>query len=281
MRILDFFPFTILLIIIIVVALAVVARRRRDDEETEDPGIGTVRRLYFYIVSFVALMMAANGVLLLVEYVLESAADSVTVISASQDRLALGLPLVLIGLALWFFHWRWVQRAVREMPVERRSLIRKFYLYLVMGVAIAYLVGGAYVILQWAFRAEDFNGFPWGAVIAFGGVWAFHWRLESAEGQATSETRGLRRLYLYLVSLVTLSLLAIGVGRALHIVLLQAYDALVSTPIIVPSQGGLWKPAMKDMLALAIAGGAAWGAHWFYFARRDAGSELRQVYLYV
>ncbi len=278
---LPYVPFFVLLIVIVAVALAVVAWRRRDTPVVEDPGIGTVRRLYFYTVSFVSLMMAANGVALLIEYVLEAAADNVIVVSPSQERLAAGLPLVIVGLALWLLHWRWVQRSVRELPVERRSVIRKFYMYLALGVAVAFLVGSSIEIIQWGLRTEEFNGFPWGAVVAFGAVWAYHWRLESVEGQATIETRGLRRLYLYLVSLVTLAMLAVGAGRVVHIVLLEGYDALVSTPVVVPAQGGLWRPALRDMLALAIAGGAAWAVHWFYFARRDFRSVLRQVYLYV
>ena len=60
-----------LLILIAIIGLIIygiiVWRRRASASESApdpnaDPGIGTVRRLYFYIVSFVALMMTATGV---------------------------------------------------------------------------------------------------------------------------------------------------------------------------------------------------------------------------
>ena len=65
--------FSILPIILLVVAIyGIVAWRRRRIVEEADPGIGTVRRLYFYIVSFVALMMASNGVVLIIRFLLDS-----------------------------------------------------------------------------------------------------------------------------------------------------------------------------------------------------------------
>ena len=70
--------FFILVVLTIILALGgmmygilALTRRTRGLGET-DPGIGTVRRLYFYIVSVVALMMAANGVVLIAGFVLDS-----------------------------------------------------------------------------------------------------------------------------------------------------------------------------------------------------------------
>ena len=255
-------------------------RRRSDLPQAVDPGIGTVRRLYFYSVSFVALMMGANGLTQIVQYLLESQFGG-EVLHQSQTRLAVGASLTIVGLPLWGLHWRLVQRYVRDLPVERRSLVRKFHVYLVLGVAIGFVVAGYVDILQWAFRAGDFSGFPWGAVVVWSGVWAFHWRLESSEGQPTSETQSVRRLYLYIASLVTLAMLAVGAGRAVHIVLLEGYESLFSVPVVLPGETGLWRPVMRSALAMALVGGATWAVHWLYAARADSGSVLRWVYLYV
>ena len=83
-----------------------------DPFEQVDPGIGTARRVYFYVVSFVALMMAANGVVQIVQYLLESLFGS-DVLSPSQTRLAVGASLAIVGLPLWLVHWRIVQWHVR------------------------------------------------------------------------------------------------------------------------------------------------------------------------
>ena len=277
-------PFLFIVIVVTVVVIlanAISARGRRSDPlEVTDPGIGTVRRLYFYTISFVALMMAANGVVQIAQYLLDAiiVAD---VVSESTTRLAVGISLLVVGLPLWAFHWRRVQRYVRELPVEKRSLVRKLYLYLVLGVAIGVAVAAGVELLQWAFRSESFSGYPWAALVVWSGVWAFHWLLESAEGQSTSTARALRRIYLYLVSAATLVMAAVGIGHVIYPILLEGYGALVSEAVLLPSETGLWRPSMRDMVALVVVGGVVWGVHWIRFAARDHGSFLRQVYLYI
>ena len=54
----NFIP---LLVIVGIIAAIVAAVRRRGGGEVEEPGIGTLRRLYYYGLSFVALMVAATG----------------------------------------------------------------------------------------------------------------------------------------------------------------------------------------------------------------------------
>ena len=69
----DALPFLIPVIVLVLIAVAVsyaiVHLKRLDNRLHEiDPGIGTVRRLYFYIVSFAALLMAANGLVQIIRY---------------------------------------------------------------------------------------------------------------------------------------------------------------------------------------------------------------------
>ena len=278
---LAFVLFLIFLIIVIgLVVFAIVAWTRRDRVPEPDPGIGTVRRLYFYVVAFVALMMAANGLVQIISFVLDDLFGG-DVISASRTGLAIGASLTIVGLPLWAVHWMLVQRYVREMPVEQRSLIRKLYAYAVLAVAITFIIVSVIVLLDWAFGSRSFIGFPWGALMVWGVVWAFHWRLERTEGQPTAETLAIRRLYLYGVSLATLVMTVVGLGQIINIILLEGYDALFSVSVLVPTGSGLWRPAMRTAIGLSMVGSVAWGAHWLYFARQDLGSILRQVYLYV
>ena len=282
MPIFEFVPFLIIPIILLaaVVAAVYVISARRQRGIGGDPGIGTVRRLYFYAVAFVALMMAANGVVQIVRYILESLFGG-QVVHASQTQLAVGLALTIVGLPLWLAHWVIVQRHVRSLPVERGSVLRKLYVYVVLGVALGLVMFSSVKILQWIFGTGDFSGYHLGALAVWSGVWAFYWRIEGAEGQPSVETLGIRRFYIYGASLVALSMLAAGLGQAVGVLLREGYDSLASQPVLLPSESGLWRPFVRTVISLAIVGGGAWAAHWLYFARNDFGSVLRQIYLYI
>ena len=269
-----------LAVIAAVVYAVIYSRRRRGGLEVVDPGIGTIRRLYFYGVSFVALMMAANGVVLILQFVLEGAFGPEAV-SASRLRLAVGASLAIVGLPLWAVHWLIVQRYVRRLPVETASLLRKMHVYLVLGVGLAFVMATTTNSLRWVFGERSFSGYSLATIVIWSGVWAFYWRLERSEGQPSADTLGIRRLYLYIASLAALIMAALGLGRVIHIILAEGYDSLVSLPVLFHSGSGLWGSSMKSALAPGLVGSLAWVSHWLYFARRDFGSILRQVYLYI
>ena len=271
------------LAIIGLIVYGIIVWRRRASAHSQEaetaPGIGTLRRLYFYVVAFVSLMMTATGIVLLIQFILDSIVGG-DVISDSTTRLAAGVSLLIVGAPLWYFHWRFIQRAVVEHPVETRSFIRKLYTYIILAVAGSILIYTALDFLNWIFRTEDFSGYNPAALVVWGVVWAFHWLLEEREGQSTPETRVIRRLYIYVASLVGLIMLSLGVGRVLYFILLEGYSALASTPLL-GSDSGLFRPALREMLSVAIVGALIWSFHWLYVARRDFESVLRQVYLYI
>ena len=273
------FPlFSLVLFGAVVYALSTLARRGRG-LEVADPGIGTVRRLYFYLVSFVALMMAANGVTLVGAFILQSVFGPDT-LARSTVQLASGISLAVVGLPLWAFHWRLIGRQVRTLPVETRSVLRKMYMYLVMGVSAALAVGGSIGALEWVFGVERFRGWSWAAIVVFAGVWVFHWRVESKEGQPTPETLGVRRLYMYVTAAVMLVMTSLGAALLVHAILLQAYEAVTSAKVLQPWESGLWRGPVREALAMTIVAGTVWAGHWLYLARGDIGSTLRKLYAY-
>lgn len=264
--------------IVAAIGYAIVSlTRRRPDFVEVDPGIGTIRRLYFYVVSFVALMMAANGLVVLGSLVLEGLFGDAPLSSAATP-LALGLSLLVVGLPLWAFHWRLVTRYVRELPVETRSVVRKGHLYIVLGVALIVGVKAAIDLLQWVLGRDSFSGFSWAAVVVWGAVWAFHWRIESAEGQSSGETVAVRRLYLYFAAAGLLIVSVVGVGQIIHAVLRAGYDGLMSTPVL--ARRGILS-AMWESLPIVVVAAPLWAAHWLLFAKRDYASTLRQLYVYL
>jgi hypothetical protein len=271
------------LVIIAGIVAAVVAWRRREGLEGEaqaDRGIGTVRRLYFYIGTFVYMLVAAVGVVLVADYVLDEAFGP-AVLSRGTNQVAVGVVLALIWAPVWAWHRLQVQRFVEEEPTERRSILRKLYVYLTLGVTAALAAHASVELLRWFLGATSFNGYPLAAVLVWSGLWAFHWTAESSEDQATDETRTVRRLYLYVTSGYSLAMLAVGLNFALYLVLREAYDGLLSVPVLTRGDEALWGEAMKNSLAVSLVGAGLWAWHWLYAARLDVGSDLRQLYSYV
>ena len=268
--------FPIVLIGSIAALIVFFVRRGRSDSLDSDPGIGTIRRLYFYLVSFVALMMAANGVVQIAAYVLDTVTED-GVVSPSRTPLAIGLSLVIVGLPLWLLHWMAVQRQVKRLPVETKSIARKVYLLAVMGVAVGMAAANTVDILQWVLGVNSFRGDSLADLVVWSAVWIFHWGIDNEEGHPSVETRAVRRFYLYGVSLSALSLLVVGLGQAAHIVLQEGYDALVSSPVVRFGNDGLWRDSMRTSLALAAVGAVVWAGHWMRLAAGDASSGARML----
>ena len=283
MRFLYMLQLLIPLAVIGGIVAAIVAWRRREGLEAEaeaDRGIGTVKRLYFYAATFAYMIVAGVGIVLVGRYVLDELFGP-QVLSRETGQLALGVALALIWTPIWVWHRLRVQRFVQEEPAERRSILRKLYVYLTLGVAAALAAQACVELLRWIFGARSFGGYPVAAVVVWSGLWAFHWIDERGEGQPTDETRTVRRIYLYFTSAYGLTMLAVGVSFAIYLVLREAYEGLFSVPLLLRGEEGLWGDVMKNALAAALVGAGLWAYHWLYVARLDTESAIRQFYLYV
>ena len=257
---------------------AVKLSQRRRGPSAPDPGIGTARRLYLYGVTLAALVTSALGLVFVATFVVESIFVGGEV-AASTTGQAVGLSMTLVGLPLWWLHWRLIEKHVARLPVETRSVVRKLYVYVVLAVGVGFVAEGAVSALSFVARVEEFDGRPWAAMIVWGGVWAFHWRREASEGQPTAETLALRRIYIYGVAGSALVTAAAGLGWAAHLVLREAYDALALPP--AAAFAGVADEQVRRALILLLVGGVVWVGHWLYFARDDEDSVLRQAYLFV
>jgi len=136
-------------------------------------------------------------------------------------------------------------------------------------------------ILRWLFDARSFGGYPLAAFVVWGGLWAFTWFAETAEGQPTDETKTVRRLYLYSTAAYSLTMLAAGGTMVIYVVFREAYEGIVDLPVLLRADEGLWGDATKTALAVAVVGAVLWSSHWLRFARDDAASDVRQFYLYT
>ena len=272
------------LLILGVIIAAVVWFVRRRIEPGVDPGIGTLERLYFYGLSFVAMMVAASGAALLVDYGADRAADKIltrVIFSQGETQLALGLSMFLVGIPIWLVHWKLAQRAVVTVPWESQALARRIYVYLVLTVSAALVAIGLVSLLRVWLGADTFNGVNLGLPLVWGSLWVYHWQLMDSETDTGHIVDPIRRLYVYVTSWYGLGMLAAGAGIVLGRVLLQAYDSLFATVLLVSPSSGIWNDLTASGLAVALVGGLFWWWHWHRVARGDAGSGLRQVYLHL
>ena len=264
------------------IAYLVFAWIRRGRTAEMHAGIGVPRRFYFYSISFIALMMLASGILVTFSTLLDALAGDRVVLRSETTKLASGLALVIVGLPLWGFHWGFVQRTASTLPVERRTILRALYLYVTLGVALGFLAFNGVRLIEFALRVEEFSGLDLAGLIVWGIIWAYHWRIASSSGpESTLETRGIRRLYLYVASALGIAMLATGAGGFLYLVLREGYSATFADLVLDPTPTGLASDALRPFAALALVGGAVWWSHWLRFAGPDRGSVLRWIYLFV
>ncbi len=87
----------------------------------------TIRRLYFYAVAFISLEVVLWGLIDLLRSIFNA-----SIIGGSATRLAGSLALILVGLPVFWLHWRVARNdAHREMD-EHASGLRAFFLYAVL-----------------------------------------------------------------------------------------------------------------------------------------------------
>ena len=241
--------------------------------------MNTMKRLYVYGVSFVALVVTANGTSLLIRYVLDLVSDR-RIAGGANEQLSLGVAMIVIGGPLWAVHWTMARRQVDREPQEAAAVLRKLYLYGVMFVAALVTFGSVVALLRWVFGGDTFDPRWIGQIVAWGTVWAYHWQVERHEGLPSAGGLTLRRWYGYITSLYGLGVMAAGIAGLLAVLLGGIYDALADVPFVI-SGAGVSAVSLRDPLAAVIVGGAWWAFHWLYFSRGDVESTLRQVYLYI
>ena len=264
------------------IAYLIFAWIRRGRTNEMRVGIGTPRRFYFYWISFVALMMLASGVMITFSTLLDELFGGLVMSRSATTKLATGLALVIVGAPLWGLHWRFVQRTVSTLPVERRTILRTLYLYATLGVALGFITFSGVRLIEFALRVREFSGLDPSSLVVWGLIWAYHWNIVTSGGpESTLETRGIRRLYLYLASTLGVAMLATGAGWLVYLVLQEGYSSTFANLVLDPTPTGLASDALRPFAALALVGGAVWWSHWLKFAGPDRGSVLRWIYLFV
>ncbi|MDE2836204.1 MAG: DUF5671 domain-containing protein [Chloroflexota bacterium] len=253
-------------------AAGIVALALRSRGGGGDPGIGTTRRIFLYGLAFAALITAASGLALLTGALLTAVSGDV-IAGEGTSALAFGIAAGGVGFAVWAVLWRAAQRSVERHPAEAGALGRKAYVYLVLGAAAITVAFSLTLFIGDLLDARHSPGLGDLAVpLVWAGVWAFHWRIESAEGQRSEAAATARRIYVYTLSIYGLILLAAGTAILGGSLLNAGYHTAFN--------GDNSPDGLPEAWSFFIVGMALWGTHWLWLARGDA-SGIRQAVLYV
>ena len=269
------FDFLIIPIVAMVLILggaaSIIALALRSRTAGADPGIGTTRRIFLYGLAFAALITAASGLALLTGALLTALSGDV-IAGEGASALAFGIAAGGVGFAVWALLWRTAQHSVERHPAEAGALGRKVYVYLALGASAITVAFSLTLLITDALDGRPAGLGEYAIPLVWVGVWAFHWRIESAEGQPSPAAATVRRIYVYTLS--TYGLILVAAGTAI------LGGALLNAGYQTAFNGGNEPDGLPEAWSFAIVGAALWGTHWLWFARGDA-SGIRQTVLYV
>ena len=203
------------------------------------------------------------------------------------------VPAILAGIALWLGTWLALQRGILSAPdreIERRSVIRKLAIYLIVLVsAVTVLVSATFalstvgrvmlgdpVVQRFTSMWHELSSTVPFAIV-FGAVWIFHRRVVESEAARESEiarAATIRRVYIYLISAIGLAMAAIGAAGAIGVLGSQVLGLNTHS-----------HDETATYAALVMVGGAVWAFHWRTAVARlddDERTSLpRRAYLYL
>jgi hypothetical protein len=271
--------------------------------------LATIRRLYFYLIAFISLIVgltSLHGLLTMLFEVWLSAEALSTVNDAAFIRNAVARDggLLLVATPIFLIHWAYVQgiaRSQRPNSVEERSsTLRKLFLYAAAGFTLAVaaarlatlLIESGLAILGGELSALIWPG-GWLALIVSGLIhlafllyFVRQLVLDGDLGQELRWAGTLRRIFQTIVGLVGLAMLLSGASNALEQGLRFVFEGMVETAILQTTTGW-WIRGLSDGVAWILVGALLWRINWLFWdgliAAHDveARTALRRFYLYA
>lgn len=251
---------------------------------------GTFRRLYFFLIAFAALNVAAAGAVNLLTTLLRPVVEPAAVLGDARffrDQVAFGAAQVIVALPIWVGHWLATQRAATRDTEEARSLLRVFFLYGIMAAA------GLFGLFQSVFLLRSVLSYPVGLgspatllaitrslgwLAIYGVIWAYH-RPIAVALDLTPRGRTIWRWYVYVLAGFGLGTLIHGVYWLLHEEI--NYVLSVNQTLLLGSHQAVLARNMVSYAPYALVGGLWWMLFWRRSAGADAKGRLRQLYIFL
>jgi hypothetical protein len=272
--------------------------------------LATIRRLYFYLIAFISLvvgLVAFHSLWLMLFDIWFAGAALSTANSADFIRNAVARDggLLLVATPIFVIHWAYVQSIARkdgaESEEERRSALRKLFLYAASGVTL-----GIAAVRTGTLLVESVNlllgGVPSPELI-WPGEWlalipstlvhlvflAYFTRQLAQDGDLGHEVGlagTLRRLFQTITGLVGLWLFLNGAATILQIGLRLILESLVDTAIL-QTANNWWLRGASEGVAFLLIGALLWWPNWqrwdalIALNTEEARTALRRFYLYA
>src|SRR5215208_5946895 len=163
----------------------------------------SLKRLYYYILAFIGLVVAFVGVATLFSFIIDMITGTRILMSDStRGTLATSISSLIVGLPLWLAMWRPMQAealAQGEMGDHaRRSVLRKIYLYLALFASViggmATAVGLVYQLIRILLGGNAGSGFVddilnfMQLLFLFGVVLMYHLNVLRMDGASTADS---------------------------------------------------------------------------------------------
>ena len=246
-----------------------------------------IRRFYIYLFSAVGLAMCSAGAATILRWLLTHIPQETF---GSGNRVIIPLlALLIVGLPLWLIFWHAAQALFKESTDEQSSLLRKFYLYLIIFLAVMTFVSACTIFLAGIIRQllkldpQEGGAVVFSILIVATFVWIYHALVLREDTHILPEGErqaSLRRLYWYLISGVGLLALLIGIAGDISLLIGSSGNLVVSSD----------RQLLANYSAAVIAGIIVWLMPWIslqkelnkpqpqgLIARQD---PVRKLYLY-
>ena len=131
----DILTFSIYIIVFAVAVSGIYTFFSRKRPSTQITAANTIQLFYFYSILFVSLLIIINGILLIVNFILDGFLPN-GMVDSNQLGAATGFSFVIVGIPLWIFHWRQINRQVNETEYSKTS---KFYYFIAYQTYLSHL----------------------------------------------------------------------------------------------------------------------------------------------
>ncbi|TAK10790.1 MAG: hypothetical protein EPO32_14130 [Anaerolineae bacterium] len=179
-----------------------------------------VKRLYIFLTSAVSLNVVTWAVITLLRQLFFPGIDR------DASSFALQIAIIVIGLPVFVFHWRWAQRLAAENKEERGALLRALYLYAVLAGLLGPIFANLYSLL--ADGVFDGSARAIGtavvAMLILGALAEYHRRTIKADSDALGQLPSpvIRRLYHLGFSAAGLIIAGTAAGGLLRFLMIES-----------------------------------------------------------
>lgn len=272
------FVFALVPFVAVAALVALIGVTGRAADEPGETADGTsIRRLFVYVLAFVAFIFAVVGIALLLGGALEAATGGAA-IAGRDTELAIALAFTVVGLPAWLALAFAAQHALATHPLDRRSIARRLYLDAARAVALTGIAINAAAALGALVARGDLASDNWGWLVAWSIGWLLHERTVAAEAPSTTATRLLDRLAAFWAAFIGLYALLVGAITGATSLFVAAYDGALREPLVA----GHWAADARRGFVAAAVGALIWWWYWLRASRERAErTTLTHVYLFL